>query len=78
MIELKKIRVVGDGTQAGTRVYDADTGEPIKLIQKIEFKVEAGRAVTLARVTTLAKVVQCDLDSIVDGEVSVSVKNGGE
>ncbi len=36
-----KIEVIGDGTGPGTRVMNADTGEPIEGVGRIEIVVDA-------------------------------------
>ena len=37
-----KVKVISDGTASGTRVLDADTGEPITNVREVYFNHGAG------------------------------------
>jgi hypothetical protein len=39
-MNLKKIRIIGDGTSRGTQIIDAETGEKLPAVQKVEFALE--------------------------------------
>ena len=40
-LSAKNIRITGDGTRMGTQVRDAETGEPIPYVERIEITIDA-------------------------------------
>jgi uncharacterized protein YrrD len=63
-MQLKKVKIIGDGTSRGTKVIDAETGEKLSAVQKVEFSIECGM-VGLVRVTQLYRLGEIDVDGLV-------------
>jgi hypothetical protein len=61
MTKLKRIKIIGDGTPRGTKVLDAETGEKLPHVQKVEFSLEMD-GVGLVKVTTLCKLDEVDVE----------------
>jgi hypothetical protein len=65
---LRKVRIVGDGTSKGTKIYDVATGEPLTGVQAIKFEIAVSssarcRFVTIEQICQLDEIdVQVDLD----------------
>ncbi len=59
---MKRVRIVSDGTSAGTRVVDVATGQPIACVVALSVEVEAG-GVPMARVTQLYRVDDLDMEA---------------
>jgi hypothetical protein len=66
-VKLKRIKIIGDGTSRGTKVIDAETGEPLRAVQKVEFSIEQGM-VGLVRVTQIYKLDEIDVDGWTQAE----------
>ncbi len=66
-MKLKRIKIIGDGTSRGTKVIDAETGEALPAVQKVEFSIEQGM-VGLVRVTQIYKLDEIDVDGWTQAE----------
>jgi hypothetical protein len=66
-MKLKRIKIIGDGTSRGTQIIDAETGEKLPAVQKVEFTLEHGM-VSLVGITQLYRIDEIDLDGWVPAD----------
>lgn len=66
-MKLKKIKIIGDGTSRGTKILDAETGEQLPAVQKVEFAIENGM-VGLVRITQLYRLADIDVEGLVPAD----------
>jgi hypothetical protein len=59
---LRRVRIVGNGFAAGTKIIDADTGEELRGVQRISFALDAMNE-KLCRIEYLAIIKGIDLDT---------------
>ena len=65
---MKKVRIVSDGTPSGTRVFDAETGNMINGISKVNVYIEAGGEY-IAEITRLVIVDSMEIPVEITEEV---------
>jgi len=57
------VRIVGNGTNWGTRVIDTETGKDIPRVYRIEFDLDAHRWDKSARAIIHTYRVECDMET---------------
>jgi len=57
---MRSVRIVSDGTGRGTAVFDAQTGEHLRMIESIAFEVGVG-APAVARIVQLVRIDSLDV-----------------
>ena len=65
---MKKVKIVSDGTPSGTRVFDAETGNMISGISKVNVYIEAGDEY-IAEITRLVIVDSMEIPVEITEEV---------
>lgn len=61
----RRVRITSDGTMFGTRVVDAETGDPIPKVCRIEFAPMVPGQLPAATITVMTPI----LDIVVDAEI---------